>query len=278
MSLTAWLLVAVVAMFALPAAAGQPEPWQFGFQTPANPLAEDASRFHDFVLVIMIAIAMFVLLLMAYVMWRFREASNPSPSRTTQNALLEVVWTAVPVLILAVIALPSMRLLYAYDQVSEAEITIRAIGHQWYWSYEYPEHGDFTFDARMVRSDALAAGQPRLLATDLPVVLPADTAIRVLVTADDVIHAWAVPAFFVKVDAVPGRVNELLIAPVAAPGMYYGQCSELCGRDHSFMPIAVKIVPRAEFDDWVTEAQAKFARVSDGAEPPLRVADTRKAE
>ncbi len=273
MRIAKWTLAVAVATVALPVvAAGQPEPWQLGLQAPVGALAEYASRFHGFVLWIILALGAGMLALLGYVMWRFHETRNPTPSQTADSGLLEVGMTVIPFLVLAMIVMPSMRLLYAYDRADVAEITIKATGHQWYWRYEYPDHGDFSFDAQMLADDALTPGQPRLLAANENLVLPVDTAVRVLVTASDVIHAWAVPAFFVKADAIPGRINKLLIAPVSEPGMYYGQCSELCGRDHAFMPIAVKIVSKPDFDEWVTQAQARFARVIEDIEPPLRLA------
>jgi cytochrome c oxidase subunit 2 len=223
-------------------------------------------------LVIIFFIAGFVLVIMAYTLYRFSAARHPQPSRTTHNTLLEVLWTVIPVLILLFIAIPSIRILYAYDRTGDAEMTIKAIGHQWYWSYEYPDHGNFTFDAMMKFDEDLAEGEPRLLATDNPVVLPADTRIRVQVTADDVLHSWAVPSFFNKVDAVPGRLNELLIEPVTTPGTYYGQCSELCGVNHSYMPIEVRVVPKDEFETWVQTARETFARVDDGPAQPVDLA------
>src|SRR5262249_35002847 len=171
-------------------------------------------------------------------MIRFREKASPVPSRTTHNTLVEVVWTVVPVLILVVIAIPSLRILYYSDRVEKADMTIKAIGHQWYWSYEYPDQGSLTFDALLIPDKELKPGQLRLLETDKRVVLPVDTNISVLVTADDVIHSWAVPSFGVKRDAVPGRINETWIR-IEREGTYYGQCSELCGKDHGFMPITV---------------------------------------
>jgi cytochrome c oxidase subunit 2 len=193
------------------------------------------------------------------------------PSRTTHHTLVEVVWTVVPVLILVVIAIPSLRILYYSDHVETADMTLKAIGHQWYWSYEYPDHGNFTFDALRKPDEELASGEPRLLATDLNVVLPVDTTIRLLITADDVLHAWAVPSFGVKRDAVPGRINETWVR-IEREGVYYGQCSELCGRDHAFMPIAVEAVSKEKFQQWVSEAQSKFAKVDGTPAPALAAA------
>jgi len=218
----------------------------------------ELTDFHDILLVVITAITAFVVALLGYAMVRFSAARNPTPSKTTHNTVLEVVWTVVPIMILVFIAIPSFKLLYFTDRIENADMTIKAIGHQWYWSYEYPDHGGFTFDSLMIGDDELQEGQPRLLATDNNIVVPVNTTVRVLVTADDVIHAWAVPALGVKIDAVPGRLNETWIE-VEREGIYYGQCSELCGTNHGFMPIAVEAVSREDFDAWVEKAKEEFA-------------------
>jgi len=253
-----------------PAAAQMPEPWQLNFQHPSTPVMDELYAFHTFLVWIVSAIALFVLGLLVFAMIRFREKASPVPSRTTHNTLVEVVWTVVPVLILVVIAIPSLRILYYSDRVESADMTLKAIGHQWYWSYEYPDNGNFTFDALLKPKEELAAGEPYLLATDNHVVLPVQTTIRVLITADDVIHSWAVPSFGVKRDAVPGRINESWIR-IEREGIYYGQCSELCGKDHGFMPITVEAVSKEKFEQWVNQAKTKFARV-DGASTSVAAA------
>jgi len=241
------------------AMAAQPEPWQLGFQPAATPVMAQLTSFHNLLLWIITLISIFVLVLLAYVCFRFRASANATPSKRTHHTLLEIAWTAVPVLILVVIAIPSFKLLYFMDRTTDPELTIKAIGHQWYWSYEYPDDGDFTFDAYMVADDDLEAGQPRLLTTDNAIVLPVQTNIQVLVTATDVLHSWAVPSFGVKMDGVPGRINETWFR-IEEPGMYYGQCSELCGDLHGFMPIMVRAVSKEEFDAWTQQAQEEFAR------------------
>jgi cytochrome c oxidase subunit 2 len=246
----------------LRAADGMAAPWQMGFQTAASPVMEDIIAFHDLLLWIITVITIFVTGLMIYVMVRFRESANPNPSTTTHNTLVEVLWTAIPILILVAIAIPSFKLLYYSDRAENAEMTLKAIGHQWYWSYEYPDHGDFTFDATMVEDEDLQEGQPRLLETDETIVLPVDTTIRLLVTASDVLHAWAMPAFGVKLDGVPGRNNETWFKATRT-GTFYGQCSELCGVRHGFMPIKVKIVSKEDFAKWVEKAKEEYARVDD---------------
>ena len=242
-----------------PALAAAPEPWQFQFQPPATPVAERMEAFNDFISWIIVLIAGFVLVLLLYVCVRYGVRRSPTPSRRTHNTLLEVAWTTVPVLILVVIAIPSFKLLYYQDVVPEVDMTVKAVGHQWYWSYEYPDHGDFTFDAYMVADEDLQEGQLRLLTTDNALVLPVETNIRLLVTATDVIHSWAMPSFGVKMDAVPGRINETWFR-INEAGTYYGQCSELCGAYHAFMPIMIRAVAKDEFDAWTQQAQEQFAQ------------------
>lgn len=249
-------------------------PWQMNFRGAASPSMEQVVSLHDGLLVLITLIALFVLVLMGYVMVRFRASRNPNPSKTTHNTLIEVVWTVVPIIILVGVAIPSFRLLYFMDRTANPDMTFKAIGHQWYWSYEYPDHGGFGFDAMMIETDKLKPGQPRLLATDNEIVLPINQNIRLLVTAEDVIHAWAVPAFGVKVDAVPGRVNETWVR-ITKPGTYYGQCSELCGIRHGFMPIQVRAVPKAEFDQWAVRQKAAFDAQNSGT---TRVASVREQQ
>ncbi len=249
------------ASFAHAEVVGQPYPWQTGFQAAASPVMEQITGFHDWVFVVITVITLFVLCLMIYVMVRFRASANPKPTKTVHNSFLEVAWTVIPVLILVFIAIPSFRLLYYSGTVPEADMTLKTTSYQWYWSYEYPDHGGFTYDAFMVADEDLEEGQPRLLATDYDVVLPVGKTIRVLVAADPagVIHSWAVPSLGVKMDSVPGRLNETWLR-IDQEGMYYGQCSELCGVNHGFMPIAIRAVSQQEFDAWVIEAQEEFAQ------------------
>ncbi|MSO65578.1 MAG: cytochrome c oxidase subunit II [Alphaproteobacteria bacterium] len=258
----AGLLAAGAAM----ALEGDSHPWQMNFSEPASLVMEEIVRFHNQLLVLITVIALFVLVLMAYTMIRFRASRNPTPTKTTHNTLVEVVWTVIPIFILVVMAVPSFRLLYYMDRTADPEMTFKAIGHQWYWSYEYPDQGGFTFDAVIVEEKNLKQSQLRLLTTDNEIVLPANTNIRLLVTADDVLHSWAVPSFGVKIDAVPGRVNEGWVR-ITQPGMYYGMCSELCGQRHGFMPIMVRAVPKQEFEQWAAKARAAYE--SDRAGPKL---------
>jgi len=250
--------------------AKEPVPWQLGFQPPLSPTMQQIDSLHDLLMWIITLISFLVLALLGYACFRFRASRNTKPSRRTHNTVLEIAWTALPVLILVVIAIPSFKLLYFMDRVEEADVTLKAIGRQWYWSYEYPDQGDFTFDAYMVADADLQPGQPRLLTTDTAIVLPVDTNIRLLTTASDVIHSWAMPALGVKLDAIPGHINETWMR-IQEPGMYYGQCSELCGDYHAFMPIMIRAVARDEFDAWVEQAQEEFAR-ADGFEVAERQA------
>ncbi len=260
MSLSKWLRGLAVALLAPgAAAAAQPEPWQIGFQPAATPVMAQIQDLNVLVTAIIVAIAVFVIGLLLFVLWRFSAKRNPTPSKTTHNTLLELIWTAVPMVILLVIFVPSFKLLYFMDRAADAEMTIKAIGQQFSWSYEYPDHGGFTFDALIVADDEIEPGQVRLLETDNRVVLPVDTTIRVLVASNDVIHSWAVPAFGVKLDAVPGRLNETWIR-IEREGVYYGQCSELCGSLHGFMPITVEAVSKQAFAEWVEAAKVEFAR------------------
>ena len=251
-----------------PAVGGAPQSWQLNFQPPASPSAEGIESLHDLLLIISVAISLFVLVLLVVACLKFRASRNPTPSRRTHNTVLEIAWTALPVLILVVIAIPSFKLLYFMDRAVDAEMTIKAIGRQWYWSYEYPDHGNFTFDSYMVPDEDLDEGMFRLFEVDNRVRVPAGVNIRLLTTASDVLHSWAVSALGVKLDAVPGRINETWFR-VNEPGVYFGQCSELCGTYHAFMPIAIEALPPEEFEAWVAQAQEQFARVG---EPGVDVA------
>jgi cytochrome c oxidase subunit 2 len=271
---------ALMGALAAPAHAGdgQPHPWQINFQNSVTSIGDQIHGFHNLLLVLITVIVVFVLGLLVWVAIRYNAGSNPAPSRTSHHTMLEVAWTIVPVLILLVIAIPSFRLLYAQYDFPKADLTIKATGHQWYWSYNYPDHGNFNFDALMIEDDKLQPGQPRLLATDNEVVVPANKNVHILLTADDVIHNWTIPAFGVKVDAVPGRVTRLWFN-ARETGIYYGQCSELCGERHAYMPIQVRVVSDQEFTAWVESAKQKFAdRGSPATAVKAADADHPKAE
>lgn len=264
-SLGASLMVAVQSASAME---GQPEPWQMGLQPAASQRMADIISLHNFVLYIVTIITLFVLGLLVWIVIRYNAKANPTPSDTTHNTVLEVAWTVIPVAILVTIAVPSFRLLYFEDVVPPSDMTIKAIGKQWYWTYEYPDNGNFTFDS-LGLSDRVAAQQmePRLLGTNNHVVVPVGKTVRVLTTGADVIHAWAVPALGVKIDANPGKINQTWFK-ADREGKFYGQCSELCGARHAFMPIEIEVVSQERFDQWVMEARTKFA----AAGAPTRVA------
>ncbi|MEH6402262.1 MAG: cytochrome c oxidase subunit II [Sneathiella sp.] len=242
------------------AAQGQAVPWQLGFQDAFSPVAHDMHDFHDLLLYITTAIVVLVMMLLVYVAIRFNKKANPTPSKTSHNTLIEILWTVVPILVLVAIAIPSFKLLYFADRIEKADMTIKATGYQWYWGYEYPDEDGLTFEAVMLEDDERTEGQPRLLTTDNAIVLPIDTNIRLLITAEDVLHSWAMPAFGVKLDAVPGRLNETWMR-IEKEGMYYGQCSELCGARHGFMPIMVKAVSKEDYAKWLVKAKEEFASI-----------------
>jgi cytochrome c oxidase subunit II len=233
--------------------------WQMGFNESVTSVMDDIVHLHDRILLpIIVAISVFVLFLLLYSVIRFRASKNLVPSKTSHNTFVEILWTVIPCLILIVIAVPSFRLLYKQDVIPKADVTIKAIGYQWYWGYEYPDQ-NIAFDANMVETKNLKPNQPRLLETDNHVVVPVGKVVKVLITANDVLHAWAIPSFGVKRDAVPGRINETWFK-AEKEGVYYGQCSELCGSRHAFMPITVRVVSEKQYNDWLKEAKAKFAK------------------
>jgi len=248
------LTVAGMALASGGAALGdQPKPWEITLQEAATPVMENIISFHNLLLVIITVITLFVLALLVIVVVKFNAKANPVPSRTTHNTLIEVAWTLIPVLILVAIAVPSFRLLFQQLDIPKADLTVKATGKQWYWSYSYPDNGKFEFDSLMA-----ADKQPRLLGVDNEMVVPVNKVIRVQTTGADVIHAFAVPSFGIKIDSIPGRLNETWFKATKV-GVYYGQCSELCGKDHAFMPIAVRVVNDQEFASWVEAAKKKFA-------------------
>lgn len=236
-------------------------PTQLGLRQAATPQMERITAFHDDILMwIITAIVIFVTLLLIWVAIKYNAKAHPTPSKTTHNVLLEIIWTVLPVVILIVIAIPSFKMLYYLDRVEEPEMTLKVTGYQWYWGYDYQDHEGISFLSYMTPEEEIdeTKGQRRLLSTDNPVVLPIDTNIQILVTAADVLHSFTVPAFGIKKDAVPGRMNETWVR-IDKPGTYFGQCSEICGKDHSFMPIEIKAVTKEEFEQWLVEAKDKYA-------------------
>ena len=254
-----FIFTASTIIFATSAFANQPKEWQLGFQDAGSQSMRDIVNFHNGILLpIIIAISVFVLFLMIYTCVRFRASRNPNPSKTTHNVAIEVLWTLIPCLILIVMAVPSFKILYKQDTIPKAEVTIKAVGYQWYWGYEYPDE-NIIFESYMIKEEDLKEDQPRLLTVDNEVIVPVNKVIKVLITANDVLHAWALPSFGVKRDAVPGRINETWFK-ADRTGTFYGQCSELCGIKHAFMPITVNVVTEEEYNKWLEEAKIKFAK------------------
>jgi cytochrome c oxidase subunit II len=249
---------------------GQPSPWEIGLQESASPIMSDIAWFHDVLLWIIAGISGFVLVLLLIIMIRFNARANPTPTRTTHNTFLEVIWTIVPVIILACIAVPSFRILFLQLDVPKPDLTVKVTGKQWFWTYNYPDNGNFAIDSLMVADKDLQANQPRLLTVDNEMVVPVNKVVHVLVTGADVIHSFNVPSFGIRIDAIPGRINDTWFK-ATTEGTFYGQCSELCGKDHSFMPIAVKVVSDAEFSTWV-DATKQAHPAENETVPPTAVA------
>lgn len=238
------------------AAEGKASPWEIGLQDAATPIMQQITSFHNFVFSIILLICLFVMGLLAYVMVRFNEKRNPEPSRTSHNTLIEVIWTVVPILILVMIAIPSFRLLFAQYDFPKADLTVNVTGHQWYWSYEYPDE-NVSFDSFMVQDSQLKPDQPRLLTVDNELVVPVNANVLVQVKSTDVIHDWAMPSFGIKLDAVPGRLQTTWFRALKT-GRFHGQCSELCGVNHAFMPITVHVVSEDQYKQWLADTKQAF--------------------
>lgn len=254
------------------AAAGRPSPWETGMQEMVTELGQSVSSFHTYLVWLITAICLFVLALLLVIVARFNEKKNPVPSKTTHHTLLEVAWTVVPVLILVAIAIPSFRLLRQQLVPPQADVVIKATGYSWYWGYEYPaDQGGFKFDSNMVTdAAALKPDQPRLLGADNAMVVPVGKVVRMQVTSADVIHSFAMPSFYIKVDAIPGRLNETWFK-AEKEGVYYGQCSELCGNGHPYMPIEIRVVSEQQYAAWLAESKQKYASTDDTA--PIKFAN-----
>lgn len=238
---------------------GAPTPWGLGMQAAASPVKEGVASLHNLILVIITLITLFVLALLAYVCWRFKADRNPTPSRTSHNTALEVAWTVIPVLILVVIAVPSFRLLYFMDRTEEPDLTVKVTAFQWAWEYEYLDAEGLKFESYMIPEDEAAAqGKRRLLDVDNEMVVPAGKNVRVLVTSRDVIHSFFVPALGIQKYNIPGRTMETWFR-ADRPGVYYGQCNQICGVNHAYMPIVVRALPEAEFTTWLEQAKQRFA-------------------
>ncbi len=253
------LILAITLLFSAGIAmAAEPVAWQLSLQPAASPLMQELHEFHNFLLLITGSIVLFVCVLLAYVCIRFRAKRNPIPARFSHNILIEVIWTVIPIIILVIIAVPSFRILRFAEKIPETEMTIKVIGYQWYWHYTYPDNDNIEFDSYLITSEKLQPGQKRLLEVDNRIIVPENTTIKFLITAGDVIHSFAVPALGIKTDAVPGRINETW-TKIVKKGVYYGQCSELCGINHGFMPIVIEVVSKEEFQEWLEAAKTKFA-------------------
>ena len=234
---------------------GVPHDWQMNFPPSYTPLMEKVESLNDLLLVIISLISVFVAALLLYAMWRFHESRSPVATTTTHNTVIEIAWTVIPILILVLIAIPSFRLLYSGDKITNADLTVKVVGHQWYWSYEYPDQGNFSVDSRILaEADRIKQkpNVPRMMAVDEEMVIPKGTNIRIIGTAADSMHGWTVPGFGIKKTVIPGRLNEGWIN-VFNEGYYFGQCSQICGNNHSFMPIAIRVVSKPEFDKWVEQ-------------------------
>ena len=273
-AVSALFVFTAFALFAGPASADFPRPWALGMQVPASEVKDRINSLHDLLLVIITCITLFVLALLVYVMVRFRASAHPTPTRTTHNTMIEILWTVLPVVILVVIAIPSFKLLYFEDRAPNAKMTLKVTAHQWYWSYAYPDNGNVAFDSYMIQPEDLKPGQMRLLSVDNPLVLPVQTDVRILVNGTDVMHSFFVTSLGVQIYAVPGRVNETWVN-IDRPGTYYGECNQICGDNHAYMPIEIQAVSPEDFAKWVETAKKKFAAVpSDDA---VRVAAVQSA-
>lgn len=252
-----FVLSLLIALFSTSSFASRPMPWQIDFQEAASPVMSELYDFHNLLLVISFAIVIFVIFLIVYVVIRFHEKMNKTPEKFTHNIAIEVIWTVIPIIILVIIAIPSFRILKMVEHTPPADITVKVVGSQWFWTYSYPDH-DIEFDSYIIQDKDLKAGQLRLLEVDNRLVVPEGAVVKFLITAADVLHSFAVPSLGIKTDAVPGRANETW-TKIDKKGVYYGQCSELCGVNHGFMPIAIEVVSKDDFDNWIKKSKEKFA-------------------
>ncbi len=252
------VMMAFGLLFASTAFAAEPQPWQLGLQDPAGSIAKKATSLHNMLLIIITAISVFVLALLVYVCVRFRRSANPNPSKTSHNAVIEILWTVVPVLILVVIAVPSFQLLYYMDKTKDTDMVIKVTGNQWYWNYEYPDEG-VSFDSYLVDEEDLGKNDIRLLSVDNPMVVPAGTRIKLLVTGNDVMHSFFVPSLAVQIYSIAGRINEAWIDVPEGTKKYYGQCNQICGVNHAYMPIVVQALNEADYAEWLLNAKEEFA-------------------
>jgi cytochrome c oxidase subunit 2 len=269
------LLLTLAAFAALALSGGsafadRPQPWQMWFQEPATPVADRLQDLHFWIFIVITIITLFVLGLLAYVCIRFRASVHPVPTRTSHNTVIEILWTVIPIVILVLISIPSLSLLYFQERVPASALTLKVTGLQWYWHYAYPDNGNFAFDSTVKDEKDLTDKTLRLLEVDNEVVLPVDTNVRVQIAGNDVLHSWFIPSLAVQKYAVVGRLNEVWLN-IEREGTYYGECNQICGINHAFMPIKIHAVSKEEFAKWVEQAKTKFAR-DDGAGPPTQLA------
>ena len=243
-----------------PAISSEPKPWQMDLQEPAGIIATKATDLHNFLLVVITLISVFVLGLLVYVSIKFREKPNVKPSKTSHNTLVEIIWTVVPVLILVVIAIPSFKLLYLTEADKPVDMVVKVTGAQWYWNYEYPDE-EVSFDSYIIAEEDLKGNQKRMLDVDNPLVVPEGTRIKFLITGNDVMHSFFVPSLALQVYSIAGRVNEIWTEVPLGKKKYYGQCNQICGVNHAYMPIVIKAVPKDEYEEWLKEAKVKFANL-----------------
>ena len=248
--------------------ASEPKPWQMDLQPPSGIIAETATDLHNFLLVVITLISLFVLALLVYVGWRYRENANRIPSKTSHNTIIEVLWTVIPVLILVVIAVPSFKLLYLQETDKKYDMVIKVTGAQWYWNYEYPDE-KISFDSYMIDEEEIKDGQKRLLDVDNPLVVPEGTRIKFLITGNDVMHSFFVPSLAVQVYSIAGRINEVWTEIPIGPKKYYGQCNQICGVNHAYMPIVLKSVSMEDYKKWLTQAKVKFASVDNSVKTAM---------
>ena len=248
--------------------ASEPKPWQMDLQPPSGIIAETATDLHNFLLIVITLISLFVLALLVYVGWRYRENANRIPSKTSHNTIIEVLWTVIPVLILVVIAVPSFKLLYLQETDKKYDMVVKVTGAQWYWNYEYPDE-KISFDSYMIDEEEIKDGQKRLLDVDNPLVVPEGTRIKFLITGNDVMHSFFVPSLAVQVYSIAGRINEVWTEIPMGPKKYYGQCNQICGVNHAYMPIVLKSVSMEDYKKWLTQAKVKFASVDNSVKTAM---------
>ena len=263
--------------FLQPASASEPKPWQMDLQEPAGIIATKATELHNFLLIVITLISVFVLGLLVYVCIKFREKPDVKPSKTSHNTLIEIIWTVVPVLILVVIAVPSFKLLYLTEADKPVDMVVKVSGAQWYWNYEYPDE-EISFDSYIVAEEDLKDDQKRMLDVDNPLVVPEGTRIKFLITGNDVMHSFFVPSLALQVYSIAGRINEIWTEVPLGKKKYYGQCNQICGVNHAYMPIVIQALPKDEYETWLKEAKVKFAYIADKNTKKIALLDQKKVK